>query len=68
MSNLVGSFTKLPEGWRKCAGVKYNLNGAKRFAELWNARNDGYFYKIFPKFNDRDTTYIIARRLKSEIE
>ena len=58
---------ELPEDWKQCLGTYRALPVAIKLAETWNGRNDEYYYKVFYKFRNKNTTYIIAKKLKSEM-
>jgi hypothetical protein len=68
MSYPKSAYTKLPEGWKKCLGKYQKISTATKMANIWNNRRDEYYYKIFPKFNNKETCFIIARKLKKEID
>jgi len=57
---------KLPEGWQKCCGRYRSIENAEYWANIWNLRQDNYYYKIFPR-SISALTYIIARKPKHEI-
>lgn len=56
---------KLPDGWVPCNGTYLAHREAVRYAEIWNNRNDGYYYKVFPKYEE---SFVIAKRLRSELK
>jgi hypothetical protein len=52
----------LPEGWKRLSGYYKNISIAIEWADFWNDRNDGFFYKIFPLMKTRDSSFIIAKK------
>ena len=67
MGRSKGEYYVLPNGWSKCVGI-YRDTTAAKMLEIWNARNDGYFYKAFPRYKKNSKSFIIGRIPKEELK
>lgn len=57
---------KLPDGWVLCNGTYLVQKTAVKMAGIWNNKNNEYYYKVFPKFED--SSFVVAKRLRSELQ